>query len=393
MIRSLSRWMAEILPPAWVIVMAVGWWLFIESLYLWVQWWLGMPDAAEPLRQGRDGCVGILCGLYGVFRAVAFHPLFRSEYRAWLELTPWTSRKPLPLGPICLVPQDVVVLAIAVLALYGSPFQLVIAPAAFLGAYLGVLCLSLLLTDVWKVGYALAFGLGLAIRLAPYPAASVVALAALYPLAYWGLRRSLATFPWRVPGIVGSTLAPFEITSAGSKARRMLSTKWDLGWPYGHLEFNLPKRRIPREHAVLLSLLGGWLLYAAASAIPDPEGREVLPSLALLFGSMGCILGRPLTYCAIHWPPISLWGRIRTGRWIIPGYDEVFVASLCALLAAIAAPLAGLALGLPVEIVYPIALSLVLLITLNMGPTLRRWRLTGNHRIAPGVRAGEFHRL
>jgi hypothetical protein len=51
-------------------------------------------------------------------------------------------------------------------------------------------------------------------------------------------------------------------------------------------------------------------------------------------------------------------------------------------------------LGLPPKIVLPVGVSLMSLISLNMGPTMKRWRLTGNHRIAPGIRSSAlFERL
>ena len=386
MIRAFFRWMGEVLPPAWVIVIGVGFWLAIEAMYVWMWWWLRVPEVAERYLRLQALPVGVMCVLYGVCRVLAFHPLFDPAYRQWLELTPWTSRKRLPFGPIHLVPQDIIVLAVAILMLYGSPMRLVIAPAALLGGYLVILCLSLMLTDVWKVGYALAFGLGLVVRLGNWPVVSVCLLAGLYPLAYFGLRESLARFPWKTLDWEKTTIVVAKPKSAGS-------SKLKLGWPYDHLQFNLPARRVPRQHAILLSLLIGWCVYAVACVFPDPEGREVIPSMALVLTSLGCVLGRLVAYCAGHSSPISLWGRIGTGRWFIPGYDQVFVAPLCVGLAAVAAPAARFSLGLPTEIVFPIALSLVLLITLNVGPTFRRWELTGDHRVGPGPSPTEFCRL
>jgi hypothetical protein len=84
-----------------------------------------------------------------------------------------------------------------------------------------------------------------------------------------------------------------------------------------------------------------------------------------------------------HLPPISLWGRICTLRWIVPRYDQMFVSPLTAFLVAILAPFGLVRMGLPLEIALPSALSLVLWVVLAMGPSLRHWRLTGAHRIVP----------
>ncbi|NQT12930.1 MAG: hypothetical protein HQ582_09280 [Planctomycetes bacterium] len=386
MIRSFSRWMREVLPPGWAIAIALLFYLFAEAWYLWWRWWVGIPEACEPILRLRDGYVGLTCALYGVFRVCAFHPAFRPRYRQWLSLTPWTSEKPLPLGPIHLVAQDLVVLLVALLLLHDSPIGLVLVPSAFLGAYLIAACLALLLTDIWKTAYALAFGIGLAARLANQPVVSICALAALYPLAYFGLRRSLAHFPWQMP----KWLEDYW-TSRGSKQQG--TGKSTLGWPYDHLRFDLSDRLIPRKHAILASLLAGWLVYATVSATPaQAEARIVIPSMLSAYVAFACILLRIGIYCAVHWPPIGFWGRIRTFRWIIPGYDQVLVAPLSSLGVG-AATIAVCMLGLPPEVAIPIALSCVLLITLNMGPSVKRWRLTGNHRIAPGIRSEMFQRL
>jgi len=384
MMRSFSRWMREVLPPGWVIAIALLFYLVPEAWYIWWEWWVGIPEAGEPMLRIRDVGVAVVCVAYGLFRVWAFHPAFRPRYRQWLSLTPWTSEKPLPLGPIHLVAQDLVVLAVACLLLHDSPFRLLLPPAAFLGAYLAAVCASLLVTDVWKIGYFLAFGLGLAARLANQPVATLCVLATLYPLAYFGLRRSLACFPWQTPEWL-------ENLSADRRSSQRETATSTLGWPYDHLHVDLSKRPIPRKHAVLTSLLAGWYLYELAPLMPRHDRPEVL-GLIFLGCVLLCVVGRTLTYCALHWPPISLWGRIRTFRWIIPGYDQVLVAPLCSLLVA-AAFSAAYELQLPPRIVVPTASSLVLLITLNMGPSLQSWRLTGNHRIAPGVRTEMFHRL
>ena len=50
---------------------------------------------------------------YGLYRAMGFHPFFRPSYRKWLETTPWTWRKPLPVGPVRLGWEDLVLAAAA----------------------------------------------------------------------------------------------------------------------------------------------------------------------------------------------------------------------------------------------------------------------------------------
>ena len=379
MIRAFFRWMGEVLPPRWAIAIALALYLSLEALYGWWIWWVGIPDAGTEVLKVRDTAAGMVCAAYGAFRVLAFHPLFRPAYRRWLELSPWTSRKPLPVGAIRLVFQDLVLLLAVLLLLHDSQVRFVLVPSAFLGSYLVVLCLSLMLTGGWQIGYALAFGLGVAVRLGNQPVASLCVLAALYVPAYVGLRRALARFPWKMPDW-------WEQVEALFKPKRTEPSKTALGWPYDHLPFDLPDRLIPRKDGGLASLLAGWYLHAAASVMPDAEDPEAILAMAFFFCMMGCAVARTAAYCAVHRPPISFWGRIWTLRWIIPGYDQVLVAPICALLIGPAAVMSCV-LGLPPKIVLPLGVSLMLLITMNMGPTMKRWRLTGNHRIAPGIRS------
>jgi hypothetical protein len=100
---------------------------------------------------------------------------------------------------------------------------------------------------------------------------------------------------------------------------------------------------------------------------------------------MFAVLIRLLAYIGPYRPPISFWGRILTGRWIIPGYDYVFLAPLCTLLVALLGWRAALLAG-PDHwgiVVYPLATAAVLIVALNMSPSLGQWSLTGHHRIAP----------
>jgi hypothetical protein len=369
--------MREVLPPGWTIGIALFLYLVLEAWYFWWRWWVGYPDTGGEVLEVRNALVGIMCAGYGAYRVLFFHPVFRPAYRQWLESTPWTSQKPLPLGPVHLVAQDLVVLAVALLMLHDCPHRFVLVPSALLGSYLCALCLSLWLLDVWKVAYALAFGLGLVIRLGNYPAVSVCLLAAFYPLAYLGLHRSLVHFPWQIPKWCEHLVTDFKASQIGVATRR-------LGWPYDQLSFHLPDRLILRKHGVLASLLVGWYQYATVSVVSEFE-RAGLLGMSFLALLVACVFGRTAEYCAVHRPPIGFWGRILTFRWIIPGYDQALVAPLCSLFAT-AACVAACVLGLPGEIAIPIASSLVLLISLNMGPSLRHWRLTGNHRIVPGAR-------
>jgi hypothetical protein len=135
---------------------------------------------------------------------------------------------------------------------------------------------------------------------------------------------------------------------------------------------------------VVISLLLGWWVYAILDQPWGPEFRDVFSAPLFLVGipwTMAMV--RVMRYCASYSPPINIWGRIFTLRWIIPGYDKVFVAPLLMMALTFLAGGIMFELHLDPTVVAPIAISCASLICLNMGPSLLDWRHTGNHRIAP----------
>ena len=110
----MNRWLRVVLPhwlwPATILVIVQA----CVSAYYWR--WNGnpwrQPEELEPL----VFLLGLSLLLYGQYRVIAFHPLWRREYFAWLRETPWHRSRPLPLGPVHLVAQDVVIVGVALIA-------------------------------------------------------------------------------------------------------------------------------------------------------------------------------------------------------------------------------------------------------------------------------------
>ena len=108
---TMIRRLRLVLPPAGILLTYALVYTIFEGLVLAMEWRLGAPI------RGMAGRPGVLlpllaAALYGGFRVIAFHPVYRPKYRAWLESTPWTSGKPLPVGPVSLVWEDGVVLSL-----------------------------------------------------------------------------------------------------------------------------------------------------------------------------------------------------------------------------------------------------------------------------------------
>jgi hypothetical protein len=318
--------------------------------------------------------------LYAVHRAVTFHPVFHTDYRKWLRTTPWTSRYPLPVGPIQLVVQDGLVLA-ALAGLAWARHPAVSWPhliLKFLFIYELALAGTFCLLHMAWFAYALGFGLGLIALFWPSPQVAIPVAAAVYLVAYAGLRRALNNFEnWHLEWMEEQTT--FVVTQEGiDRMRRNV-----LGWPFDNIRPREVAASISYRDGIMVSLLLGWWMFVILQHV-DPRAR-IAGNFFLGFICQFAVGGRIGTYCWGYAPPINLWGRIFTLRWIIPRYDYVFIAPLL----AIAVTAAGISVQplwhVPVEIGAPLTLALLFIVTLTSAPTLTRWRLTGNHRLAPAI--------
>ena len=185
---------------------------------------------------------------------------------------------------------------------------------------------TLWLTRTWAIGYTVAFGLGFAVWLWHQPYFCLAIATLVYLLAHEGLRRGFQQFPWeprKLPNLNLNT----DLSKLGGQGE-------PCGWPYDRMLREIgDEQGIHRLDAVLCCMLGGWWLFVLTSLIPDPRNR--LGALSMAFGltTIVCTLARIGIYVQGYQSPLSLWGRIVTLRLIIPGYDQVFVAPICALLA------------------------------------------------------------
>ncbi len=202
-------------------------------------------------------------------------------------------------------------------------------------------------------------------------------LAILYVVAYAGLRRSLARFPWRDAPVWD------EFCKTG-RHRGSVEQKQRLGWPFSSLQPKVPPEPVRAGEIALLSGLAGWLLFVVVSQPLDREGSVMAAKLIHHLIGAACIFLRLVTYCRCHHAPIGSWGRICTFRWIIPGYDQVFVAPVLVLLIVAFLPGWLHAWGVEGCLRYSVSLSLILFACLTMPPSLRRWQLTGEHRLVAG---------
>jgi hypothetical protein len=362
--------------PLRIISVAAFWYVAVELIIRFCESQGGGP--MTEMAATRDMVLLLGVPVYGAFRVCAFYPIYRPQYFQWLLTSAWDGRKPLPLGPVYLVLQDVALVGACCLLILRNPNcdweHLCL---SFFTAYLLLLMVTFLFERLKWDAYAQLYGLGVVVYLWHKPFHALGASVVLYAVAFLGLKRALARLPWKTVEFkpAAETLLTRQIEIGGGT----------LGWPFDRLR---PQKRtgpaISAVDGMLVGLLIGWWTYVCASLVPEQSARnETLTVIYCIMVAMVPLI-RLAVYAAGCGPPISLLGRVVTMRWIIPGYDKVFVAPLLTALVGIFSLWVLAWINLPRLYAVPISISLVWSLAFDLGPTLESWRLTGAHRIVPG---------
>ena len=155
------------------------------------------------------------------------------------------------------------------------------------------------------------------------------------------------------------------------------------GWSFDRLYRDIRVAKgINRIDALLGCMLGGWWLFSLFSLIVDPRERRIallMVVIPTIFASAGAAASSTYTGCQ---SPISFWGEFGHFRWIIPGYDQIFVGPICSMLGGFLVLFLMRDRFGPSEICYPVAGGVAVLLALISPPSLKRFRLTGQHRLA-----------
>ena len=188
-------------PLGWVAVFGLvyamldgGLWLIEHSAPSLSGQFTGLPEVMNI----RAGILGTAAGFYALYRLWRFHPACNSAYAGWLKTSPWTPRKPLPLGPVHPVWQDAVVLgAMTAFAQWYAHVDPALPVIVFGLVYLVAMTLLLAFTRTWIPCSLLGF-------IWPAPSLPVMQgwptvgiIAALAAVIWYGHRKSLHAFPWR----------------------------------------------------------------------------------------------------------------------------------------------------------------------------------------------------
>lgn len=329
-------------------------------------------------RVSRAGIHTVLNGFvltaYVFIRLVYFLPLPGSRYLAWLNTTPWTPARPLPLGPWFPTWADALVVAVLTADTYRvTPEWWAVVPAYLvIWTILG----GLLLLPMWQEWYTIAAAaiLGLGFHLAWWhPAAGVVVAPFAFAVVALGVRRAIHDLPhWPERlAAAGRVDSDTRWKSNGNLVDTPSGDRNDLGWPYAWLR---PDCWYPAVNVRLVRAVVG-VAFLWLTAIPWNSEATVIALLLVVAISM-LRLG---VYVSGHVPALSLPARYGTGRWFVPRFDAVLVAPILSLLVGTGLVLVGVCEVLPARWAYPAAICASTLVALVSGPSYAQWHLTGEH--------------
>lgn len=389
------RWLRVTL-PYWEIPAALL--LIVHVISGIVQWF----DGGSPLQRlsGTEPMAVVLTGLaivYGQMRVASFHPVWRTDYFDWLRHSPWCPDRPLPGGPVMLVPQDGVIVGVMTFSgwWFGSLSNEVwkFIPAAFLVSWLFDMVITLRLCGLWGYTYAILTGLGVAIWCFPHPELTSAALTLTTVLTGFGLRKSWRTFPWPIERMQRS----LKRLKAAMKGQTVFDGELlepdALGWPFQLLNPNQDRAHlVPFPDALLGSLTGGWLLYAVASHWDLHQAHLISYVAACAVVGKPLLIWRLVEYFQGVASPVTFWGRLWTLRWLIWRFDCAFLAPLM----SVGMALGGMGLllrlpqlvpAVPTDLVAAVWFAGLLQVLLIRTPHYRQWRLTAPLRLKPQFQA------
>jgi hypothetical protein len=353
----------------------------------------GLPEVMNT----RAAILGTAAAFYALYRLWRFHPACNLGYTAWLKSSPWTPRKPLPLGPVHPVWQDAVVLGVlSAFARWHAHMDPALPVMVFGLVYLVAMILLLALTRTWIPCLLLGF-------IWPAPALPVMRgwptlgiIAALVAVIWYGHRKSLRAFPWKRTGLIlpesgrhnqRQSVMEMQIRiELPSNAPAVRAS--NLGWPFAWLSPKFECNSVSTSTSFFVSALFGWWAYCAIVGFEI----ESSPAAILLFAAFAALL-RFGIYCPGLGPSFNLWGRLASGRIIVPGFDQVVVTPLLVIALAIAGGVAIRHFGSWYPVASACVVGLLWFTLLSGGPTMRKWILTGQHRYRPPSRLGANKQL
>ncbi|MCA9081257.1 MAG: hypothetical protein KDA58_11910 [Planctomycetaceae bacterium] len=392
-LRACIRWYRLVLP---VPGLTLGFLVFFglsEALSMVVFHWSIPPGEIFAPENPLGGGVCVLAAMvYAGFRVFYFHPLWQPRYRRWLLSTPWTVIDPLPGGPVQLALQDLIPLTLLSLGasrLEGHHWYVV--PGMFAAIWMLASLVTFACVGPRWLAYVLVFLAGGIARTALTEPTIAISIAGIMIAAtQWGHHLSLSKFhdwapEWNEkPGFD-------DVLTSNTEAIAEHQMQSLLGWPFEQMAPDLKKYQtlLKPWTGFLLALLVAWEYDCIIHLMAAIERRPIgFLGLGTFVGGIGVGLSslRLFGFLNGHAPPLTLMGRIKTGRLIIPGYDYVFIApALVLLVSTIGVGLAHFIPLPPILKASGLLMTIVFLVS-TTPPDLAEFHYTGNHRITPDMK-------
>ncbi len=308
--------------------------------------------------------------LYGFLRAGIVHPFFRAEYRKWLERTHWSRSYPLPLGPIDPTVADGLVLVLITLASTRTLAPPLLPVSITILGYAATVMAASFATGGRAGPFAIAVLLGAVPQTQDHPYVLIAVFAALYVALRLDLEATLSRWPWRI-SFDPSFKIDIDDVGGVTAVSPTTTSQRRLGWPYSRLSPAPHSPVTTREDRICLTIIFAWWVTATGD-VSDIVGRFPLALVVL----------RIVRLLVSHRPPISLWGRLRTGRLLIPGYDSAFIAPLVSACCIFELPAIGTSLGWPTPIAFGVSAGIGLALLFTIPPRIEDWTLSGSCSIS-----------
>lgn len=324
-------------------------------------------------------CVAALT--FAVIR-ISKHPGINTKYSQWLQFTPWRPGKKLPNGPVGFCFLDLLVLsALTFMGWQHDSSLMLLVPIIFFMVY--SLASLGLFGSVEEYGFCFPL-LFFALPLLVYPFMSLYAAFAvsltLFSITHVCALQVLKKFPWNMPSW---TINEREIRKSAALGL--------TGWPFSKLCIPVEKDKkngvkitqsLKFVSALIIGAWFAWLEHAITRTVLSLGTEEFSYSFVgsyviILIGATLLSLIRLLVYASKLSGPISLFGRIATGRFIIPGYDKIFIAPLATLVAAATLPPLLNFVGLGLPWICDISILVLFALIIGLPPGLTEWQFTG----------------
>ncbi len=164
------------------------------------------------------------------------------------------------------------------------------------------------------------------------------------------------------------------------KTTKITGKKEQVGWPFCTI-VEVTNEEISSNNKLLNLLLSCWVFiwtFTLIRLIPVEEITQILKFwyVPVFFFA----LSHRAAYSTIGTAPISLLGRLKSRRFIIPGYDKVYLAPAFSILAGGIVYLLVSSLSGIHALAESLSISTSLYIILSTGTSMREWAYTGQYQ-------------